>query len=228
MEEEVNIENTIEETIVPQTEQIQEEPAKCCNHKCRCGMLFNIVLLVGLIVLYVLFFMNKSKEKNTVNHIPVSVKGNLSIAYINTDTIMEKYDFAKDMRKELEDYQSKLEGEYKAKVNGFQNEYESYLKNGASLKLSEQKKKEEELTAKKNSLMGLESQMRDQLLKKQQAINTRLLDTVFAYINRFNEKPRYTYILKKSTEHGILFANDSLEITKDILTGLNLEYKKFK
>ena len=228
MEEEINIENTIEETIVPQTEQIQEEPAKCCNHKCRCGMIFNIVLLVGLIILYVLFFMNKSKEKNTVNHIPVSVKGNLSIAYINTDTIMEKYDFAKDMRKELEDYQSKLEGEYKAKVSGFQNEYENYLKNGASLKLSEQKKKEEELTAKKNSLMGLESQMRDQLLKKQQAINTRLLDTVFAYINRFNEKPRYTYILKKSTEHGILFANDSLEITKDILTGLNLEYKKFK
>ncbi len=113
-------------------------------------------------------------------------------------------------------------------MSGFQNEYESYLKNGASLKLSEQKKKEEELTAKKNSLMGLESQMRDQLLKKQQAINTRLLDTVFAYINRFNEKPKYTFILKKSTEHGILFANDSLEITKDILTGLNLEYKKFK
>lgn len=226
MDEELNVENTSEETITPQLTEVNQEPAKCEHHHCRCGMIANAVILIGLIVLYVLFFINKSKQNNAYNVAPVSIKSNMSIAYINTDTIMDKYDFAKDMKKELDDYQSKMENDYKAKVTSFQNEYESYLKNGASLKLSEQKKKEEELTNKKNQLMSLKEDMSNQLLKKQQAVNTRLLDTVFAFIHRFNEKPKYTYILKKSAEHGILLANDSLEITKDVLKGLNMEYQK--
>ncbi len=228
MNEEMNVENTIEEKIIPQVEILNEEPAKTCSHKCRCGMIMNIVLLIGLIVLYVLFFINKSKQKDTVNHVPVAIKGNMSIAYINTDTIMEKYDFAKDMKKELEDYQTKLENDYKFKMTSFQAEYENYIKTGASLKLSEQKKREEELKEKNNSLMALKEKMSEDLFKKNQAINNRLLDTIFSYIHRFNEKPKYTYILKKSIEHNILYANDSLEITKDVLKGLNMEYKKFK
>jgi outer membrane protein len=229
MNEEINVENTTEQTPVQQINQMKEEPAKCGNyHNCRCGMIFNIILLLGLVALYVLFFMNKSKPKDTINHVPVSIKSNISIAYINTDSIMENYEFAKDMKKEIEDYQVKLEGEYKAKIAAFKNEYDTYLKTGASLKLSEQKKKEEELTIKQNSMLGLKEEMGNQIMKRQQAISTRLLDTIFAYINRFNEKPKYTYILKKSSDHGILFANDSLEITKDILKGLNQEYKKFK
>ena len=228
MNEEMNVENIIEETPTQHINQIKEEPVKCENHKCRCGMVLNIVLLIGLVVLYVLFFINKSKQKDTVNHVPVGIKGNVSIAYINTDSIMENYDFAKDMKKEMDDYQSKLESDYKAKIAGFQNEYESYMKARPALTTSEKTKKEEELTKKQNSMMGLKEEMSNQLLKKNQAINVRLLDTIFAYINRFNEKPKYTYILKKSTEHNILFANDSLEITKDVLKGLNQEYKKFK
>ena len=76
--------------------------------------------------------------------------------------------------------------------------------------------------------MDLEKSLGNQLLEVKQTKNIQLQDSIFAYIKRFNQGPKYSYILEKSRTSGILFANDSLNITKVVIKGLNEAYNNGK
>ena len=56
-------------------------------------------------------------------------------------------------------------------------------------------------------------------------MNLRLLDTVNAFLKRFNAKYGYDYILAYKSMGEILIANDTLDITRSVLEELNKEYQ---
>jgi outer membrane protein len=66
----------------------------------------NIVLLVAVGVLYYLHF--SSKGSNGASSSPVSV-GDLSIAYINSDSVLKHYEFLKDNQVVIEAKEKKME-----------------------------------------------------------------------------------------------------------------------
>lgn len=190
--------------------------------KSKCGFVLNILLFVAVIALYVIHFTAKDKEYIP----PVSIKTAITLAYVDSDTLWENYDFVKDTKKELDDLEMKLNNNYKAQGMAFKAEYDNYLKIGATLPLSEQKKRETTLQQKQQSLMELEKSLGNQILEKKQAKNAELQDSIFAFIKRYNLKTKYTLILEKSRLSGILYANDSLDITKSVVNGLNEAYHK--
>ncbi len=215
--------NTLENTEKTTQEPITQTSASCKKPSCRG--IFNIFILLAVVALYVLFFTSKDKQEVAQ---AVNIKTALSIAYVDSDTIWENYEFVKTTKKELEDLELKLNNDYTAKAMAFKSEYESYLKTGASLTLSEQKKREAALQQKQNSLMELEKSLGNQLLEVKQNKNIQLQDSIFAFIKRFNQGPKYSLILEKSRVSGILYANDSLDITDAVLKGLNEAYTKGK
>ena len=52
-------------------------------------------------------------------------------------------------------------------------------------------------------------------------------DTIVSFISRFNKMKNYTFIFERSYGGTLLYADPSLEITDEILKGLNGEYEKF-
>lgn len=226
MNEENNLTENMEENKsnpIIETNVIENNNALSCK-KSKCGIVFNIFIFVAVAALYIIYF--TSKEKEIVQ--PVSIKSSLTIAYIDSDTLWENYEFVKDTKKELENLEMQMNNNYKAQGMAFKAEYENYLKTGASLTLSEQKKKEAALQQKQQSLMDLEKSLGDQISEKKLNKNIELQDSIFAYIKRFNQRPKYSFIFSKSRISGLLFANDSLDITKNILNGLNETYIKGK
>lgn len=228
MNEDNNIvENTEEATVNPiiQTTAIENNTTNTTCKKSNCSMIFNIFIVIAIVALYILFFTSRNKQEVLQ---PVSIKTSLSIAYVDSDTLWDNYDFVKTTKKELDDLESKLTNNYKAQAMAFKSEYDNYLKTGASLPLNEQKKKEAVLQQKQSSLMELEKSLGSQLAEVKQNKNIQLQDSIFAYIKRFNQGPKYSFILEKSRVSGILYANDSLNITKVVLKGLNEAYAKMK
>lgn len=202
---------------------IENNNAVSCK-KSKCGIVFNIFIFLAIAVLYFLFFTSKNNEQVQA----VSLKSTLTIAYVDSDTLWENYQFVKDTKKELDNLEMQLNNNYKAQAMAFKAEYDNYLKTGASLSLSEQKKKEAGLQQKQQSMMALEKTLGDQILEKKQSKNMELQDSIFSYIKRFNQGPKYSFIMEKSRVSGILFANDSLNITKIVIKGLNEAYEKGK
>ena len=74
------------------------------------------------------------------------------------------------------------------------------------------------------------------LLKKQlfekkfaelsQKYTREVYDTLNVYIKHFGEKMNYDFILSSTNDGNIMFVSDKIDITKQIISYINLEYKK--
>lgn len=199
-----------------------------------------ILMLVGLIVLYVLHFAGNG----TAHRVPASAVADttqgLTVAYVNTDTLMAKYQYALDLQKKIESLQAQKTSEYKGKVQkfqsdaqSFQNEYQNYLKTGDQLTLSQQQTKEKLLTNTQSNLQerqaqlsNLESQMAQQLQLQTMAESEKMTKAVYAFIRDYNEKYlHYDLILSKSFNSSpVLYGKPTLDITNVIVEELNKEY----
>jgi outer membrane protein len=156
--------------------------------------------------------------------------GGLKVAYINTDTIMAKYQMALDMEADLQAYQQNLKNELESKARKFQSDYENYLKNGASLTLTQQKQTEQDLTKRQQELPQLEQQMMMNLQERQASDNKKMLDAVYAFIKDYNkEHENFDIILSKSyIGSPVLYIDEGMDITDEIVKGLNKEYEEYK
>ena len=217
--------------------EIQKEGKSCntCAHKWLIAL--NAVLLVGLVVLYILFFGSKScKNDNvsaqaTTNIDGVDVSG-LKIGYIDTDSLMLQYEFAIELNEKLENYANK-ENEYKEMSIRFQNDYNNFLKTGASLTLTEQKKTEESLKKRAEQLAKMEEQLLNERTKLESVIQVdqkKMIDAVYAFVRDYNaNNQQFNVILKKSfSESPVLYIDNSMDITREIIDGLNEEYRNVK
>ncbi len=203
----------------------KETPKKCCDKKQCTLTTISILALVGVIVLFVLFFLPK---KNTIENTPPKSIDNVTFAFVNTDTIWEKYDFVLDVQVDLANLEKIYQNQYATAVSNFQKEYNDYLKKGTAglLSLNEQKATEEKLTKKQQGISEMEAQLSQKLMEAKTAKNQEVHDTIVHHIARYNKSKNYTFIFEKSFGGGLLFANEALDITNDILTGLNKEYEE--
>ncbi|HQI70144.1 MAG TPA: OmpH family outer membrane protein, partial [Bacteroidales bacterium] len=113
-------------------------------------------------------------------------------------------------------------------AKGFEKEYNDYIKRATAglLTLDQQKKKEEELSKEQMAIQELESNLAMQLQEEKLKRNMEVHDTIVNTIARYNKTKNFTFIFEKSYGGGLLFVNQALDITDDILSMLNKEYEK--
>ncbi len=156
--------------------------------------------------------------------------GGLTIAYVDTDTLLANYQYAKDLEKELLAFKNQQEAYGKQQVEKFQNDYQNYLKNGSSMTLSQQQAKEAELKQRAEKMASLEQELAAKVMERQINENTKLLNAIFAFVREYNkDNQKFDIILRKTFENSpTLYMNPGMDITQEILDGLNEEYKNLK
>ena len=101
-----------------------------------------ILATVALLTLGMAGCNNSDSKQNPEAAAPVIAEGGLKIAYVDTDTIMAKYQYAIDLNEELLAYKDQQEKYYQQQMTQFQTDYNNYLQTGASLTLTQQQAKE--------------------------------------------------------------------------------------
>lgn len=191
------------------------------------SLLLNFVLIVAVAVLFVLHFKG---NKGSGGFSTKDLKVNSNIIYLNTDSVWNDYKFVKDKKKDLKDYEDKLQEQYNVKAESFKERYDAYLKEGTSgkLSLSEQKKREEQLGMEQRELQEYDKNLSDQLINLKEKVNNEIQDSITNYLKKHYSKDNITYIMAYSRISGILYANDKLDITKDVINNLNKIYEARK
>lgn len=200
----------------------------------------NVVLLVAVAFLYYLHYSSNSVASSAVasetsdsTNVPVIVAKDVKaskIVFVNADTLFERYDYVADLRREAGAKKNSLESIYKDKAQKFQNDYMLLQQKAQKGELSsEQAKAEEEgLIKRKGELDQMEKQLGD-LMEDTQRKNIQLQQEVNAFLKEYNKGSNYNYILAYTGAGGsIFYATDSLDITKEVLNGLNTRYKAKK
>lgn len=223
----------------PATETPKPTPECECKteKRCKCLPIVNCILLVGLVLLYIFHFTGIGAKggKSLANadaKAPVAVsEGGVKIAYVNTDTLMAKYQYALDLQKQLKDFQTAKENSYKQQMIQFQKDYEAYVKGGGeNMTLSQQQAKEKELTERQQRLISLESEYSQQIAEKTMKEGENMTKAVYNFIREYNaQNQQFDIILSKSFSNSpLLYGNEGMDITDEILKGLNEEYAKVK
>mgnify|MGYP003440819932 FL=1 len=222
--EEQNIEAK-EPSVQPNNEIHQKSENKGIGTKILLG-----ILIAAVAGLYILHFSNgKSKENPEATPAVVS-EGGIKVAYINTDSLMAKYKYALDLEKELQVYQSNKETSYQRQLEQLLKEEQDYLKTGANLTLSQQKAKEEEFQRREAELQQLQITYTQQIQEKTLQESEKMTNAVYAFIREYNEaNQQFDIILSKSFSNTpILYGNPGMDITNEIIEGLNKEYESIK
>ena len=201
------------------------------NKTNRILIICNAVLLLGLIGIYVLHFTSAPKSKvNADATAPLQKEGGLTIAYVDTDTLLAKYQYAIDMEKELLAYKDQQEKYARQQMEQFQKDYQNYLQTGSSLTLTQQQAKEEELKKRAEKRSTLEQELTAKIMERQMEENTKLLNAIFAFVREYNAaNQQFDVVMRKTFDSSpTLYLNPAMDITQEILDGLNEEYKNLK
>lgn len=230
MQEEMN--NVQEEisNIQEENQEFIKNKTKQIGKNQKIFSFISVLSLIGVIVVITLFIFKGNNINNDTSSTPIIQNGELRIAYVDTDSIMLQYEYAKDLEQGLKSYQKQLESSYESQLRKLQTDFENYQKTGDKLTLTEQRRKEEDLMKRQQELPEVQQKMMSQLQERQVEDNKKLLNSVYAFIKDYNSKnKKFNIILSKSyVSSSVLYADQGLDITKEIIKGLNQEYKDLK
>lgn len=151
------------------------------------------------------------------------------IAYVNTDSINEHYDYIADFTKVIRNKKATLESQMQSMTAKFQQEYEAFQQSAQAgvAPQSELQKQQASLERQQQELANKELQMQNLGIELEEK-NMELNKSVKDYLVKINNG-RFDYILSYSDlMPTILLTNPKLDITTEVLNGINEEYKNSK
>ena len=189
------------------------------------------VLAVALIILFILHFTSRPTTGETSRR-QLSVLFNdssvtLPVAYVNVDSLLMNYNFAKDLNESL----LRKEESTRATLNQRQNqissaaqEFERKLRNNAFLSQDRAQQEQERILKMDQEYQQLAERLTQDFMLEQEKLNIQMEDTIKARMVEYNRSRNYEIIFSNRTTSTILFANDKYDITNDVVEFLNSKY----
>lgn len=190
------------------------------------SLILNIVLLVAVIILYVLHF-SAPKSHSTSSTSDTSTV-NLKLAYINSDSVLKHYDYLKVNREQLEAKTKKMDQELRTRTVGLQNEITAYQRNVSGMTLGQARAAEEDLGKKQQNLQLYQQSLQQQLMQEEAKLNKELYDRITGFLKEYGQEKGLQVVLKFDPTSDVLYGGAGLDITDDVIKGLNESYQTEK
>jgi outer membrane protein len=192
--------------------------------------LAKITLLTSVVALF--FVQCKGKQADKTDEASMdatALKGKLPIAVINIDTLLDQYQFAKDVHEELAKAEEDLRvqiNERIRKVQADEANFASKVKNNAFLSRERAESENNRLLNQRSELEKYGQQLKDNFQEKQIKLNEQLNDTVNKFLKKFAPQNHYQLIISTTTMGNVPYCSESYDITKEVIQQLNARYKK--
>jgi len=193
----------------------------------KVSIIINAILGIAIAILFYLHFNSKNSDEPIIVPPKINVKAS-HLVYINTDSLMEHYEYVKDMRKSLEAQRTQAEGEFQSKYRNLENEANNLREIIEKLSQEEAARQQQDIMLKEQKLGEFRDAMQERLLKNEQEKNEEMLKSISNFLEKNYANTGYAYILGYQHGGGILYAKNNLNITKEVLIGLNNQYKANK
>lgn len=177
----------------------------------KISMVIHAILAVSVILLFVLF--NKSQN---------------SLVYVDSQKLVVGY---KGMQAARQEFESKA-AVWKANLDTLRGEVDSRIKEYEAKKIhlskSEQQLTEELIRSKQDQYLNYQNAIQEKVQKEDQELSKAVLDKVNNYLKRYGKERGYKIILAATQYGNIVYAQEGIDITDDVMKGLNNEYTNQK
>lgn len=182
------------------------------------------VLFLAVAGLYILHFTGRNSAEQPVQ---TATAPSGSIAFVNIDSVIFKFDMFTDKRTDLESKQKNAEAELNSKGTQYERgikDYQDKVTKGLVTRATAADM-ETSLTRQQQELISLRDKLQTNLMEEEQVMNRQILDYITKYLEENKSQFPYQFIFGKSFGSVVLFGDSALDITNQVLAGLNQKYQ---
>ena len=191
---------------------------------------FNVILAAAVIYLFVSKSSpapeTKKGEVLSAAFVGDKTKGDLRIAYLNLDSLNEKYELFKDEAAKLQVIGTNIQQEIAQREQQAINKSQSIQKDFELKTKSEQQQAYMILQKIENDFMVFKNTRSAYLDSVQVAISKRGEAALKKFLKTFCADKKIDFVLRDGYASAILFGDSLFSITNIVAEGLNAEYKK--
>ncbi|MDR3366287.1 MAG: OmpH family outer membrane protein [Prevotellaceae bacterium] len=150
------------------------------------------------------------------------------VVYVNIDSLVRGYDMYFDLQKEFEAKAKKKDGNFTARMKKFESDardFQEKVEKGLVTR-SQAQQLQEGLAKREQELMQLRQQLQSELQEEEGVMLRQIQNNIQNYITEYNKDKKYSLILSTSGSSVVLYGDPALNITSEVLNGLNETYVK--
>ena len=194
----------------------------------RMNHIFNGVLAIITIVLFAQCNGKKNETPATVNA-PEGAAGttNMKIAYVEIDTLLTKYNFWNDLNEMMMKKEENIRATLNQKARELDveaKEFQRKVENSAFATRERAEQEQARLMKKQQDLQDLQNRLTNELTAENQKNSLQLRDSINSFLKIYNKDKGYSLIISNTGFDNLLYADESYNITNEIVDGLNKRY----
>ncbi len=191
------------------------------------SLIINAALGVAIIILFVLVLGLKKQSNTTQDSVNSELNTNLGIAFVDLDSILLNYKLSVELNEAITAKHNQMKSRLDKEASEFEKDaqvFQDKVQRGIYLTQARAEEDQQKLMVRQQELQKLEYDYSNQLAAEQQRMNARLFDSISMFVKTYNTPEKFQVIMGHATGGAMLYGSKQVDITADILKGLNSRY----
>jgi len=193
----------------------------------KLSIVLYVVLFLAIGVLFFLHFSGSKKHDFTKSAVGVPAG---DIAYVNVDSVIINFKMFADKREDLLAKQKNAEAELNSKGGKYEKaarDYQDKVSKGLVTRATAADM-EKSLVQQQQELVSLRDKLQSDLVEEEQVMNRQVLEYITTFLQEHKAEYNYKFIFGKSFGSVILYSDNALDITQQVVEGINKKYQTEK
>lgn len=197
----------------------------------RINYLVNGFAALALIVLFSQCAGKADTNTVTAGEAKGATSSELKIAYVEVDTLLSKYNFCVDLNEAMVKKEENIRMTLNQRANELgkqKQEFQKKYENNAFISQDRAQQEYNRLAKMEQDLQVLQSKLSNELGAENQKNSLQLRDSINTFLKEYNKTKGYSLIISNTGSDNLLYADKALDITMEIVNGLNARYTPAK
>lgn len=150
--------------------------------------------------------------------------GEMKVAFVYTDSVINKYDYFKKMSEEITSKGKRFDGDLQSRAKGFEQEVATFQQTGGNMTPNQARAKQDELMQKEQNLMTYRNNLMQELSADEAKLMNDVYEQVQTYIKDYAKENGIHIILSYTRGGAMWYATDAIDVTASVVDGLNKKY----
>ncbi|WP_343855150.1 OmpH family outer membrane protein [Algoriphagus jejuensis] len=150
--------------------------------------------------------------------------GEMKVAFVYTDSVINKYDYFKKMSEEITSKGKRFDSDLQSRARGFEQEVSTFQQTGGNMTPNQARAKQDELVQKEQNLMTYRNNLMQELSADEAKLMNDVYEQVQTYIKDYAKENDLDIILSYTRGGAMWYATDAIDVTASVVDGLNKKY----
>ena len=151
---------------------------------------------------------------------------NTQLVYVDINKLIEGYHKTKQAKIAFEKKADIMKANVDSLLTSWEKELKDFEKERSTLTANELQLKQQLLSNKQQQVNNYQQSVQEQMQSEDKKVTEMVLTEINAYVKEYGKKSGYNIIFGANGAGNIMYADETTDLTEDVLQGLNKDYEK--